>query len=149
MATHASIKRVVNENYWDAEDGIYYDIHAETGAFLKTKTPASFWPMLAEMCDRDQASRMVKHLQDPNVFGGDRPWPSVSRDDPAFVPRHGDYWQGGIWLPLAYMGTKALEKYGYHRDAADAADRLLTQMLNTYRDDELNADRDHIDRGYL
>ena len=132
-ARYDGIKATVNEHYWDDEDGIYYDIDPDSGDFLRVKTPACFWPMLAEMCSPEQAAALVKHLQDPKTFGGERPWVSVARNDPAFVAAHGDYWRGGIWLPLAYMGTKALEKYGYYDEAASAADALLMQMVNAYK----------------
>lgn len=132
-ATYSLIRKIVNENYWDDDDGIYYDIHPKTGEFQKIKTPASFWPMLAEMCDRNQAARMVENLQNPEIFGGERPWPSVARNEPTFVAPHGQYWRGGIWLPLAYMATKALEKYGFYDEASVAAEKLLNQMYNTFK----------------
>lgn len=131
-ARYKAIKDTVNRLYWDDCDGIYYDIDPETKQHLRVKTPASYWPMFAEMCDPEQAARMVKHIQDPNIFGGDRPWATVAHNDPAFVAQDGNYWRGGIWLPTAYMGTKALEKYGYHKEADAAAEKLLRQMLRTY-----------------
>lgn len=131
-ATYEGIKKKVNDLYWDEEDGIYYDIDPESKAHLKVKTPASYWPMLAEMCSPAQAERMVKHLKDPQIFGGDRPWVTVARNDPAFTEPDGNYWRGAVWLPTAYMGTKALEKYGYYAEADAAAEKLLSQMLRTY-----------------
>lgn len=130
---YEAIKKKVNTLYWDEEDGIYYDVEPHTKARLKVKTPASYWPMLAEMCSPAQAARMVKHLQDSQIFGGERPWVTVARNDPAFTPSDGNYWRGAIWLPTAYMGTKALEKYGYYKEADAAAEKLLAHMLRTYK----------------
>ena len=127
------LKQTINQFYWNEEDGIYYDVHPKTLKHLKVKTPASYWPMLAEVCSPEQAERMVKHITDPNTFGGKRPWVTVARDDPQFATPDGDYWRGGIWLPTAYMGTKALEKYGFHAEADKAAENLLNHMLRTYR----------------
>lgn len=45
----------------------------------------------------------------------------------------GDYWRGGIWLPTAYMGTKALEKYGYYDLADELAERVVRLQLRTYQ----------------
>jgi hypothetical protein len=90
--------------------------------------------MFAEMCSPEQAASLVRHLEDPQVFGGSRPWVSVARNDPGYIAEHGDYWKGGIWLPIVYMGTRALEKYGYHREAARVTGNVLRQMLNTYRE---------------
>ena len=133
QAKHEAIKSRVNAHYWDDEDGIYYDISTDGKQFLKVKTPASYWPMLAEMCSPEQARMMVQHIADPETFGGDRPWATVARDDEAFAEPDGDYWRGGIWLPTAYMATKALEKYGFHAEADGAAEKLLSHMLRTYK----------------
>jgi glycogen debranching enzyme len=63
------------------------------------------------------------------------PFPSVSRDDPAFDSK-GGYWRGGVWLPLAYMSIKALERYGFHDLADTAAETLVRHMCQTWREFE-------------
>ncbi|HPR83573.1 MAG TPA: trehalase family glycosidase [Pontiellaceae bacterium] len=130
---YQELKKTINTLYWNAEDGIYYDLNPETYEPLKVKTPAAYWPMLAEICTPEQAERMREHIQNPAVFGGERPWVTVARDDPAFTLPDGDYWRGGIWLPTAYMGTKALEKYGFFKEADAAAENLLAHMFRTYK----------------
>ncbi len=125
-------RALLNRYYWDEEDGIYYDIKADSGhARVKVKTPASYWPMLAGACDARQAARLEALARDPQVFGGEAPWPSVERNDPAFR-NGGMYWRGGIWLPTAYMATKALDRYGYHDTAAQLSINLLRHMLKTF-----------------
>ena len=76
------------------------------------KTPAVYWAMLAGACTAEQAGKLALAAVDHNIFGGDFPFPSVSRNDSAYNPL-GEYWRGGIWLPLSYMAIKALEKYGF------------------------------------
>jgi glycogen debranching enzyme len=125
-------KKLLNEHYWDVEDGFYYDLSAQIPhRFQKVKTPASYWPMLAEVCDLNQADALRRKALDPEWFGGDVPWPSVTRDDPHYQPK-GMYWRGGVWLPAAYMATKALVQYGSLDTAAVNAEKLLVHMLNTY-----------------
>jgi len=132
---YQSIKQQINEFYWDAEDGIYYDIDATTYEKKKVKTPASYWPMLAEMCSPEQAKKLAGHVRDSMTFGGEIPWPTVARDDPEFdAKKDGDYWRGGVWLPTAYMGIKALEKYDFFEVANESAYNLLNHMYKTYRD---------------
>lgn len=132
------LKKRINENYWDPEDGFYYDIHINNGKFSKVKTPASLWPMLAEIPSAGQAARIVEHIENPEEFGGDFPWPSLSRDDKNYNHKTGDYWRGGIWLPMVYMGTKALKKYGYDSLADELAERVIYQQLRTYHAVEPN-----------
>lgn len=132
MLKYETLKALVNQYYWDAEDGFYYDIDRRDLSFMKVKTPASYWPMLAEMCSAEQAKKMAQHLEDEQWFGGALPWTTVSRDDADFDPL-GGYWRGSVWLPTAYMGIKALEKYEYFDLARKNALQIIDHMLETYQ----------------
>lgn len=146
------LRGIVNKYYWDDSDGCYYDIvpalsgetasvadvQASPSAWRTTGilTPASFWPMLAEIPSKAQARRMTEFALRPNKLGGEVPWVTVSRDDPDFDANDGLYWRGSMWLPTAYMGIKALEKYGFQEAADTTAEKVLSWMLRTYCDYE-------------
>lgn len=127
-----ALKKIINDNYWDEKDGYYYDIAVNDGTPCRIKTPASFWAMLAEIPNEKQAERMVKYLKSADYLGGKYPWTSLARDDKDHNSATGDYWRGGVWLPIVYMGTKALEKYGYYELADELAERVVRQQLRTY-----------------
>lgn len=126
------LKDVINDDYWDEEEGFYFDRDTIAGELCRVMTPASFWAMLAEVPDSARAARMVDTLLDPMLLGGERPWTSLSRRDPDFDAATGDYWRGGIWLPMAYMGTKALEKYGYNQLADSLALSIVNLQARTF-----------------
>lgn len=146
------LRRIVNKYYWDDSDGCYYDIvptpsgetasvadvQASPSAWRTTGilTPASFWPMLAEIPSEAQARRMTEFALRPDKLGGEVPWVTVSRDDPDFDANDGWYWRGAMWLPTAYMGIKALEKYDFMETADTTAEQVLSWMLRTWRDYE-------------
>ena len=90
--------------------------------------------MLAEIPNKKQAEKLAKYAVDPMEFGGKYPWPSVSRRDKEYNDEIGDYWKGAVWLPLAYMATKALEIYGYYDIAYENSYKLLEQMSETYKE---------------
>ena len=133
------LAQLLNYKYWSSEDKMYYDIlrkEADTTdekRFNKVLTPASYWPMIAEVPTQEQAKSLDTYANDPDYFGGLKPWVSLSRKDPEFDPL-GRYWRGGIWLPTAYMGTKALEKYGFFQTADDLSKNLLNHMLKTHNE---------------
>lgn len=133
QSKYNELKAIVNNYYWDETDGFYYDIDESTNEFVKVKTPASYWVLLAELASEEQAQKMAEHALNPDVFGGDYPWPTVSRDDKDYNNKYGDYWRGGIWLPTGYMATKALEKYGKYEVADKNAFNLVKLMSETYR----------------
>ncbi|MBP5539553.1 MAG: hypothetical protein J6X69_07015 [Bacteroidales bacterium] len=99
-------------------------------------TPASFWPMMAEIPDSARARKMAEYALAPQRLGGLFPWKSLGAEDPDFYADGGKYWRGAIWLPTAYMGIKALEKYGMREKANQTAEGLLAQMNRTYRNYE-------------
>lgn len=131
-AVYERIKLTVNRYYWDEQDGFYYDIDRETMKPLKIQTPASFWAMMAEISSRKQAAKMVAKVKDKNVFGGIVPWVTLARNDADF-DKTGGYWRGGVWLPVAYMGIKSLQKYGYLDLAYNNAYSIISHMDKTYR----------------
>lgn len=75
---------------------------------------------------------MVEKLRSENFFGGERPWNSLSRSDQDFDSITGNYWRGGIWIPIVYMGTKALERYGYTSLADSLAEKVVRMQSRIY-----------------
>jgi hypothetical protein len=126
------LKAIVNKFYWDEEAGTYVDVRASDLSRVAVKTPAAYWAMLAEIPTPARARRMAALARDTSAFGGRVPWVSVSRDDPDFNAGHGDYWRGGVWLPTAYVGIKALEKYGFFEEANESAYNLLLHQHATF-----------------
>lgn len=131
-AEYERLKQIVNKYYWDEEDGFYYDISRVGRKFSKVITPASYWPLIAEMASEDQARRAIEKLTDPSKLGGARPTPTVAIDDRAFDV-DGNYWKGSIWLPTTYMTVKALEKYGYYDLAHEISIKINNQILETWK----------------
>lgn len=131
-AEYERVRRVINNRYWDERDGFYYDINVSDGKPCRVMTPASFWAMLAGVPSKQQAARMVQRLRDPQYLGGELPWPSLARTDSDYDRETGNYWRGGIWLPIVYMGTKALERYGYYTLADSLAERVVRMQARIY-----------------
>jgi hypothetical protein len=127
------IRDLVNQHYWDEEDGFYYDLLPD-GQLSKVRTPASFWPVLAGMATPEKVARMATSVRDPNDLGGPVPWVSVSRSHKDFNSETGNYWRGAVWLPTAYMGIRALTENGQGDLANKTAEQVLRHMYLTYRD---------------
>ena len=133
LIIYQKLKFLMNRYYWCEADGIYYDLRVRNKDFIKVLTPASFWPMLAELPSPEQAEKMSKVLSDPELLGGMVPCPSVARNDPAFS-KSGSYWRGGLWVPTTYMTVKSLDKYGLNELAFTVAKQTIEHMYKTYTD---------------
>lgn len=135
-AKFEELKKFVNERFWSETDRMYFDRKVDESGFSKVLTPASMWPLLAEMCSPEQTAALADALADPQRLGGERVIPSVSRDDSRYFDPAGCYWRGGIWMPKVYMTVKGLEKYGCWELADEIAEKIIRQQYNTWRNFE-------------
>lgn len=126
-------KKIINSMYWDNETNFYYDIDYITNDFYKVMTIASFWAMTANVATKEEAEILVKHLSNPETFGGFVPFVSLSRDDADYNSK-GGYWRGSVWLPTAYAALKGLSYYGYFKEAHETGLKLFKHMQRTYND---------------
>lgn len=132
---HGEKAALINRYYWDPEDGFYYDIDCNTKELYKVKTVASFWALTSETATKERADILVKHISNPETFGGTVPLLSLARND-ADYSENGKYWRGALWLPTAYAALKGMAAYGYFEDAHKAALKIVEHMYKTYRNCE-------------
>ena len=127
----AELAERINRYMWDEESGLYYDVDT---ASVRTPwiTIAAFWPMLAEISDSVQTTRLVEAIKDKRLFWRQLPLPSLAANQPHY-DRCGNYWRGGVWAPTTYMTVKGLENYGYSELASLIARKNMTAMYKVYR----------------
>ena len=122
-----SLKTRINSLMWDGETGFYHDLDNEEKR-LPHKTIAGFWPLLAEIPNADKADLLVAHLSNPETFGTDHPFPTLSVDNPNFS-EDGDGFRGGVYPAFNFMVIKGLEKYQMYALARECAIRHLYFVL--------------------
>lgn len=122
-----SLKTRINSLMWDSETSFYHDLDKNEEK-LPQKTIAGFWPLLAEVPNADKADALVAHLSNPNTFGTDHPFPSLSVDSPDF-DENGDGFRGSVYPAFNFMVIKGLEKYQHYNLARECAIRHLYFIL--------------------
>ncbi len=125
-------QKIVNDLYWDEEDGFYYDIDCNDHRFYKVVTTASFWALTAGIASDEQAQKLAKYARDPETLGGELPLLSLARNDGDYSPT-GKYWRGSMWLPTAYAALKGLAEYGLLKETHEAGLKIFDYMLKTYQ----------------
>lgn len=123
-----SLKTRINSLMWSNDTAFYHDLD-ESEAQLPHKTIAGFWPLLAEMPNEDRATQLIAHLSNPNTFGTEHPFPSLSADSPDFM-ENGEGFHGSVYPPFNFMVIKGLEKYQRWDLARESAIRHLYYMLD-------------------
>lgn len=125
---------------WNEADGFYYDVD-DTGAQVKVKTLAAFWPLLAGLASDAQAERLLHALKSPRLFWRPVPFPSLAADEPAYRA-DGSYWLGGVWAPTNLMVIKGLDAYAERPGENDAAFRDFARLATeTYLDSLVHVHR--------
>lgn len=127
-------KQTMDELMWDKVRGLYYDYN-----FVKQKrggvsSLAAFFPMWAGMVDEKQAAALVKALRRFENKGGLATTDAlpIGQFVLGSMPTQWAYPNG--WAPLHFIVVKALERYGYHKDARRIAMKWLKTNLNWFND---------------
>ena len=124
-----SLKTRINNLMWDPETGFYYDLDAQEQR-LPLKMIGAYWTLLAEIPNDEKVAKMIDYLKDPEVFGTDNPFPSVSVDSPCFKENVQGYC-GAVIPSNIYCVVKGLEKYGEYVFARECAIRHVYFILDT------------------
>ena len=122
-----SLKTRINKFMWNEEDGYYYDLDKKERQ-VKSKTIASFWPLLAELANRDKAEKMINALLDDQEFYTENPFPSVSLKHKHFH-KLGMGFRGSVYPHLTFIIIKGLEKYGRFDLAREFAIKHLYSLV--------------------
>ena len=129
-----ALKTRINNLMWDPESKFYYDLdEQENRQSLKMIT--AYWTLLAEIPNDEKAADIIALLKDPEKFGSDNPFPSVSMDSPCF--KENVEGTCGAVIPVnTYCVVKGLEKYGEFIFARECAIRHLYFILDTFHPDD-------------
>jgi neutral trehalase len=124
-----TLKTRINTMMWNEKAGIYFDLDKK-GEQIPKKTIAAFWTLLAEIPNEAKADALIEHLQNPNTFGLENPFPSLAGDEPDFDKTGGGF-KGSVFPPFTFMVIKGLEKYAFYELARECSIRHLYYMLDT------------------
>lgn len=129
----AEVRRTcMNELMWDRTRGLYFDYNYVKKKRSNVSSLAAYFPMWAGMVDEKQAAALVKNLRRFENKGG------LSTTDAlplgqfvlGSMPTQWAYPNG--WAPLHFIVIKALERYGYHREARRIAIKWLKTNLSWF-----------------
>ena len=126
---YVTLKTRINNLMWDPESHFYYDLDAEEQR-IPLKLIGAYWTMLTEIPNDERAAFMIEYLKDPQVFGTDNPFPSVSADSECYKENVSGYC-GAVVPSNVYGVVKGLEKYGEYVFARECAIRHMYFILDT------------------
>lgn len=128
------LNALINEVFWDEEDGFYYDRSEKTGNLVKVKSIAGFMPLWSGSIPKERAERIVKeHLLNKDEFWLEYPLATWAKsEEDYYQEKKGDEcnWMGTCWIPTNYAVFHGLMKYGYMEVAKELAYKTFEMVLN-------------------
>ena len=124
--------KLINDTFWDEQDGMYYDRNEKTGKAVKVKSATCFTPLFAGAATPERAKRIVnEHLLNTSEFWLNYPVASYARTEPDYYQgSHKECnWRGPTWAPTNYMIFQGLRKYGFNDVARELSDRLFQMAI--------------------
>jgi alpha,alpha-trehalase len=127
----------MDELMWDRIKGLYFDYNFIKKKRGTTSSLAAYFPMWAGMVDEKQAASLVKSLRKFEHKGGLATTDALPLGQFVLgsVPTQWAYPNG--WAPLHFIVVKALERYGYHKDARRIATKWLKANLQWFNTEEV------------
>jgi hypothetical protein len=132
---HQTRNRLINETFWDEENGFFYNVNKSDNSFtfkspddLKRDEIIGFLPLWAGVVDDERAQKLVAKLTDPNQFWRKYGIPSLSAQDSYYNDK--GYWNGPVWVEWNYLIFRGLQDYGYREEAAELTDRISAVMIS-------------------
>ncbi len=120
-AVAADVAQSVLDKQWDPESEFFYDLHHRTDEHALVRNVVGFYPWWAGIASSRHAHGLVRALGQDH-FGTEHPYPSVSRDCPAYRAeggwlgqflkgRNGCMWSGPSWPYTSAITLDAIGRY--------------------------------------
>lgn len=130
----SKLKQRISSDFWDETTGFFYDREIVSGKLLTVQQGPEGWiPLYTGVATKEQAKKVTSILMDSTKFATKVPFPTLVANHKKFNPLKG-YWRGPVWLDQAYFGVKALENYGYNKEAELLSQKLLQNAEGLLKD---------------
>lgn len=121
----AIVRRMIRE-FWDEEKGVFQALHDDQP--VPVLTPFNLYPLWTGQLPDHIRDRLVGHLLNPDEFWGERPIPSVARNDALYDPE--SMWRGPVWVNINYFFIEALQQLGYDDTANELREKTLRLIMD-------------------
>jgi hypothetical protein len=117
---------------WDEQEALFHDLAGRDEQPLRVSTWSSLAPIALAGVPEQVRRRVIEtHVLHPERYRAPVGIPSVSMDEPSFVPRFDLWrtWRGPSWIVTAWWLVPALRELGYDDDADRIVDSLVRAVL--------------------
>lgn len=125
-----ALKEFVLTNMWDEKSGWFYDTFIPENE-RKVEALEGMWPMVAGMCDKEKAKRIVENLMSEKHFFTEHPCANVSISSDKFKLQ---MWQGGTFNSMTFWAAYGMFKNGFYEECKLLVERALDATDKIYKE---------------
>ncbi len=129
----AALKAAMLKHMWFPRESMFYNLRRDTGKPVKRISYSNFVPLIDDILPEKSAQEMIRrYLWNKQYMLAPYGIRSLSKQDPDYnniseiVPYSN--WQGPIWINANYLDYIALQRYGFHKEAAELSG-ILGRMV--------------------
>jgi glycogen debranching enzyme len=126
LIDHMKLTEKALEHLWDPYANQYYSRNFVSHKLLKEPTIATLLPLYAGCISHERAARLVKSLENHNIFGPSYPVPSVPVNSSWF--KSTGYWQGPSWVNTNWLIIQGLRNYGFDEHAVALTESTIEMV---------------------
>ena len=128
-AQAADLRTRIQQKMWSEQDGMFLNIDARTGQFVRIKTWTNLTPLWAEVATRSQAERLIRdHVLNPQEFWAANGVRTLAPKETLYDPKQG-YWRGPVWVISNYLVMHGLMNYGFYEPAETLARETVDLLV--------------------
>ncbi len=121
----SAVVRRMMEDFWDEEAGVFRAYHDKQP--IPVITPFNLYPLWTGNLPGQVQERLVAHLRNPEMFGGEYMLPTVARNDPHYSSS--TMWRGPVWANINYFFIEALRQANEGELARQLRDKTLQLLM--------------------
>ena len=126
---HRKLCQLITTRLWSDTKGFFVDYDNDRQCQSSVLASSGFLPLICGAATATQAEQLVKHLQDPDMFGTAFPIPSIPFCDRERYSK--DMWRGPVWINLNWLIAHGLDRYGMHEQATALREKTTREIERT------------------
>ena len=127
---HEKLNQLINEKLWNDKKGFYFDYDITQNKLSEVMASSGFLPLICGAPSREQAIKIVDHLNNPKTFKTSFPVPSVAVCCDEHYAK--DMWRGPVWINMNWLIVQGLRRYGFNSEADMLVERTMSELEKMY-----------------
>lgn len=129
-ARHEKFNELINRRLWNEDQGFYFDYDIDQDKMSEVMASSGFLPLICGAPSREQARKLVDHLDNPRTFKTCLQVASIAVCCEKYYSK--DMWRGPVWININWLIARGLKRYGFKDEAEKFIAQTMTEQERMY-----------------